>query len=72
MISGHLLYIPLSVYGFTPFLLTEQASLGTALVATLIGLSYHLSRMRFIGGEREQPQPSNILPIPCVKNYKTT
>jgi hypothetical protein len=41
MISGILLYIPLAVYGFVHFLMNGQASVGTALVALLLGGSYH-------------------------------
>jgi hypothetical protein len=41
MISGIVLYIPLAIYGFAHFLQTGRASVGTALVATAIGGSYH-------------------------------
>jgi len=41
MISGIVLYIPLPVYGFIHFLRNGQASVGTALVALLLGGSYH-------------------------------
>ncbi|HKR60887.1 MAG TPA: HXXEE domain-containing protein [Pyrinomonadaceae bacterium] len=41
MISGIVLYIPLAVYGFIHFLANGQASIGTALIALLLGGSYH-------------------------------
>lgn len=41
IISGIVLYIPLAVYGFIHFLGNGQASLGTGLVALLLGGSYH-------------------------------
>jgi hypothetical protein len=41
MISGIVLYVPLALYGFVHFLMNGQASLGTALVALLLGGSYH-------------------------------
>ena len=41
MISGTVLYLPLAVYGFAHFLRGGQASVGTALVALVIGGSYH-------------------------------
>jgi len=41
MISGIVLYIPLAIYGFTHFLRSGQASIGTALIAFAIGGSYH-------------------------------
>ncbi len=41
MISGIVLYIPLAVYGFAHFLLGGQASTETALVAFVMGGSYH-------------------------------
>jgi len=42
LITGSLLYIPLTVYGYAWFLRTEQASLPTAALAFLIGASYPL------------------------------
>jgi hypothetical protein len=41
MISGIVLYIPLAIYGFIHFVANGQASVGTALVALLLGGSYH-------------------------------
>ena len=41
MISGIVLYIPLAVYGFIHFLRNGQESIGTALMAILLGGSYH-------------------------------
>ena len=41
MISGIVLYIPLAIYGFAHFLRSEQASMGTVLIAIAIGGSYH-------------------------------
>jgi hypothetical protein len=41
MISGMVLYIPLAVYGFIHFVMNGQASIATALVALLLGGSYH-------------------------------
>ena len=42
MATGLLLYIPMAVYGFSHFLTTKQASVGTAVAATALGGSYHL------------------------------
>lgn len=41
MISGVVLYIPIAIYGFVHFLRSGRASISTALVAGLIGGSYH-------------------------------
>ena len=41
MISGIVLYVPLTIYGFAHFLSSGQASIGTALLAVAIGGSYH-------------------------------
>ena len=41
MISGIALYIPIAIYGFVHFLRSGRASITTALVAALIGGSYH-------------------------------
>jgi len=42
MVTGLLLYMPLTVYGFGRFLRTGQVSIRTALVACAVGASYHL------------------------------
>ncbi len=42
VVTGMLLYVPLTVYGYLLFLRTGQASPGTAIVAFAIGISYHL------------------------------
>lgn len=42
LVTGLLLYAPLAVYGYVPFLRSEQASVATATVACLIGASYQL------------------------------
>ncbi len=40
MATGTLLYIPMTIYGYTHFLRTRAASPGTALLAFVIGGSY--------------------------------
>jgi hypothetical protein len=42
MVTGLLLYVPLTIYGYIHFLRTGQASIGTAAIAFAIGASYHL------------------------------
>jgi hypothetical protein len=41
MVTAVLLYLPLPVFGYAHFLRTGRASAGTAIVAALIGGSYH-------------------------------
>lgn len=41
MITGTVLYIPIAIYGFAYFLRSGRASATTALVAAIIGGSYH-------------------------------
>lgn len=41
VITGTLLYVPLSIYGYVHFVTTGRASTGTAVVSFLIGASYH-------------------------------
>jgi hypothetical protein len=42
VVTGVLLYVPLAVYGYGYFLRTGQASVLTAVLAFLIGMSYQL------------------------------
>ena len=42
LITGMLVYVPLAAYGFVHFVRLGQASAGTAIVAALLGGSYHL------------------------------
>jgi hypothetical protein len=42
VVTGVLLYVPLTVYGYVHFLLTGQASVPAAILAFLIGVSYQL------------------------------
>ena len=42
MVTGLMLYMPLTVYGYGHFLRTGQVSVRTALVACAVGASYHL------------------------------
>ena len=42
MVTGVLLYVPLTLYGYGHFLRTEQASVPTAIIAFMIGASYQL------------------------------
>jgi Protein of unknown function with HXXEE motif len=42
MITGSLLYLPLTLYGYAIFLRTGQASVPTALAAAFLGSSYHV------------------------------
>jgi hypothetical protein len=42
VVTGMLLYVPMTVYGFVHFLTTGQATTGTAVAAAAIGASYHL------------------------------
>ena len=42
MITGMGLYVPLAIWGFPYFVLHGRASIPTAIVALLIGASYHL------------------------------
>jgi uncharacterized membrane protein len=41
MISGIALYIPIAIYGFAHFLRSGRVSIPTALLAALVGGSYH-------------------------------
>lgn len=41
MVSGILLYMPLALIGYTQFLRTGRASIGTAICAAILGGSYH-------------------------------
>jgi hypothetical protein len=41
VVTGALLYIPLALYGFATLIASGRASISTALVAALIGGSYH-------------------------------
>jgi uncharacterized membrane protein len=41
MVTGFLLYMPLAVIGYSWFLQSGRASTGTAIVAALLGGSYH-------------------------------
>lgn len=50
MISGILLYIPLPVIGFIHFVGSGRATLGTAILAALLGGSYHFTRSQIIAG----------------------
>lgn len=40
--TGLALYVPMAVFGYWHFLATAQASFGTAIVAALLGGSYHI------------------------------
>ena len=42
VLTGLLLYVPLTVYGYGHFLRTGQASVATAVIAFAVGVSYHL------------------------------
>jgi len=42
LLTGVLLYIPMTVYGYIRFLRSDQASVATAVIALAIGGSYHL------------------------------
>ena len=42
MVTGSLLYIPLTIFGYARFLRSGQASMTTALIAFAVGGSYHL------------------------------
>ena len=42
MVTGALLYVPLTVYGYARFLRSGQASMGTAFLAGALGASYQL------------------------------
>ena len=46
VISGVLLYIPLAIFGFAHYVGSGRASLGTAIMAALIGGSYHFVSYR--------------------------
>jgi hypothetical protein len=45
MLSGIALYIPLAVYGYRYFLRSGRASVGTALIAAVLGSSYYFISM---------------------------
>jgi Protein of unknown function with HXXEE motif len=40
IVTSILLYIPISIYGYWYFISTSQASIGTAIVAIILGTSY--------------------------------
>lgn len=42
MLTGLLLYVPLTIYGYARFLRSGQASIPTAILACAVGASYHL------------------------------
>jgi hypothetical protein len=42
VVTGLLLYVPLTLYGYGHFLRTGQVSFATALIACAVGASYHL------------------------------
>jgi uncharacterized membrane protein YccC len=46
LVSALLLYVPLAVVGFTHFLRTGDASMGTAVSAVLIGSAYNVFAAR--------------------------
>jgi hypothetical protein len=41
VVTGLAIYVPLAVYGFNEFVGTGEASIGTAMVAGIVGGSYH-------------------------------
>jgi uncharacterized protein with HXXEE motif len=49
MITGLLLYAPLTFYGYAQFLRSGKASIATAIIAFAIGGSYHLWSSAFHG-----------------------
>ena len=58
--TGLLLYVPLAVYGFWHFLSSGLASLGTSILAGLLGGSYHLwaSMLHAMRARDSEPRPS--------------
>jgi hypothetical protein len=42
MVTGTLLYIPLTIYGYARFTANGEATIPTAIVAAVVGSSYHL------------------------------
>ena len=42
VVTGLLLYVPLTIYGYGLFLRTGHVSVPTALIACAVGASYHL------------------------------
>ena len=42
IVTGIALYLPLAIYGYWQFMGTGQVSIGAAVLATLIGGSYHV------------------------------
>jgi hypothetical protein len=58
--TGLLLYVPLAVYGFWHFLSSGLASFGTAILAALLGGSYHLwaSMLHAMRARNSEPRTS--------------
>ena len=64
MVTGLLLYFPMTVYGYTHFLSTGQASKGTASVAAAIGGSYHL--WSSLAHARRARSAARVLVLSCL------
>lgn len=52
LITGLALYVPMAVYGYVQFVRLDEASVGTALVAGLVGGSYHIWSALYHRGAR--------------------